>query len=105
MDGSTIILATVGDPVAQVQTPVRMPELFAERGINATWVPLHITPPHLPVLAAMLREVENVRGCSVTVPHKVAMMALVDRLTPQAQLSGSLNLVRREKDGALLGDM
>ena len=31
-----------------------------------------------------LREVENFRGCSVTVPHKTAMMALVDNLTPRA---------------------
>jgi hypothetical protein len=46
------LLATVGDPVAQLQTPARMPELFAERGINATWVPLHVTPPHLPIVAA-----------------------------------------------------
>lgn len=105
MDGSTILLATVGDPVAQVQTPARMPALFAERGINATWVPMHVRAEHLPAVAAMLRGVENLRGLSVTVPHKVAMVALVDALTPRAQLSGSLNLVRREPDGTLLGDM
>ena len=105
MDGRTLLLATVGDPVAQLQTPARMPELFAERGINATWVPLHVTPPHLPIVVAMLREVENFRGCSVTVPHKTAMMGLVDSLTPRAVLSGGLNLVRRELDGRLTGDM
>ncbi|MBV8900072.1 MAG: hypothetical protein JOY92_08185 [Verrucomicrobia bacterium] len=27
---------------------------------------------------------ENFRGCSVTVPHKTAMMARVDNLTPRA---------------------
>ena len=105
MDGSTILLATVGDPVAQVQTPERMPRLFAERGINAAWVPLHVQAGHLPVVAAMLRGVANLRGCSVTVPHKMAMMELVDALTPRAKLSGSLNLVRRETNGTLLGDM
>jgi shikimate dehydrogenase len=105
MDGRTLLLATVGDPVAQLQTPARMPELFAERGINATWVPLHVKALHLPIVAAMLREVENFRGCSVTVPHKTAMMALVDTLTPRAVLSGGLNLVRRELNGRLTGDM
>jgi shikimate dehydrogenase len=105
MDGDTLLLATVGDPVAQVQTPARMPALFAERGVNATWVPLHVTPANLGIVAAMLRGVENFRGCSVTVPHKVAMMALVDTLTPRAILSGGVNLVRREKDGRLTGDM
>ena len=105
MDGNTIVLATVGDPVAQVQTPVRMPELFAARGINATWVPLHITPANLAVLPAMLRGIENFHGCSVTVPHKMAMLALVDRATPRAVLSAGLNLVRREADGTLTGDM
>jgi shikimate dehydrogenase len=105
MDGSTLVLATVGDPVVQVQTPGRMPELFAERNINATWVPLHVKAANLPVIVAMLRQVENFRGCSITVPHKVAMMALVDRPTPRALVSGSLNLVRREADGTLTGDM
>lgn len=105
MDGSTLLLATVGDPVAQLQTPSKMPELLAERGINATWLPLHVTPRNLPVVTTMVREVENFLGFSVTVPHKVAMMPLVDKLTPRAQLSGSLNLVRRESDGTLLGDM
>ena len=56
-------------------------------------------------LPPCLREVENFRGCSVTVPHKTAMMALVDTLTPRAVLSGGLNLVRREPDGRLAGDM
>ena len=105
MDGSTLLLATVGDPVAQVQTPARMPGLFVEHGINATWVPLHVTAPHLPVVAAMLRQVENFRGCSVTVPHKASMMTLVDRLTPRAMLAGGVNVVRREADRTLTGDM
>lgn len=105
MDGSTMLLATIGDPVAQLQTPSRMPQLLAERGINATWLPLHVTPRNLPVATAMVREIENFLGFSVTVPHKTAMMALVDKLTPRALLSGSLNLVRREPDGTLLGDM
>jgi len=88
--------SSVGDPVTQVQTPVRMPPLWAERSIDATWIPLRIGPQQLPLLAAMLRRVENFRGRSVTVPHRVAIMALVDRLT-RAELSGSLKLVRREE--------
>jgi shikimate dehydrogenase len=105
MDGNTVLLATVGDPVSQVQTPVRMPPLFEARAINATWVPLHVHPDNLQVIVAMLRGVENFRGCNITVPHKVAMMALVDHLTPRAEVSGGVNLVRREQDGSLTGDM
>ncbi len=105
MDGNTILLATVGDPVAQVQTPARMPELFAARGINATWVPLHVTAANLPLVPAMLRGIGNFRGCSITVPHKMAMLTLVDRATPRARLSAGVNLVRREADGSLTGDM
>lgn len=105
MDGSTLLLATVGDPVAQVKTPARMPALFAERGVNAAWVPLHVTPANLPVVTAMLRGVENFRGLSVTVPHKTAIMQLVDTVTPRATAAGGANLVRREADGTLTGDM
>lgn len=105
IDGSTRLFATIGDPVAQIQTPLLMPPLFAARGINATWVPMHVRPAMLPAALAMLRTVENFGGLTVTVPHKAAALALIDHPTPRARLAGSINLVRREPDGTLTGDM
>jgi shikimate dehydrogenase len=37
-------------------------------------------------------------------PHKVTTVALVDAITPTAEIAGSCNAVRRETDGTLLGD-
>lgn len=55
---------------------------------------------------AALRLLGNLDGLVVTVPHKVAMLGLVDRLSDRAGLAGALNhLARREPDGAWLGDM
>ena len=39
----------------------------------------------------------------VTVPHKIAMVELCDALEPSARLMGAVNIVRRERDGKLLG--
>lgn len=43
------------------------------------------------------------RGVNVTVPHKVAAAALVDRLEPEARATRSVNTITIEDDGTLTG--
>lgn len=50
-------------------------------------------------------EKPDVLGANVTVPHKAAMVDVVDRLTAAAAAAGAVNTVFRSKDGAeLIGD-
>src|SRR5262249_45818883 len=59
----------------------------------------------LPVMLKALSEMHNLGGFTVTIPHKTAILPLLGRLTKRAQASGSVNLVKRDKDGTLAGDV
>ncbi|MEJ2457834.1 MAG: shikimate dehydrogenase [Novosphingobium sp.] len=43
------------------------------------------------------------RGCNVTMPHKLAILPLLDRLDPLAARIGAVNTVVRKADGTLTG--
>lgn len=103
--GSTRCLALIGHPVEQVRSPPAFNRWFAEQGIEAVIFPVDLAPQMLPDFFAMLRGWHNCIGLSVTMPHKAAALALVDDCTPRARQSGALNIVRRDPDGRLVGDM
>lgn len=48
---------------------------------------------------------KNLGGFIVTVPHKTAVAKLCDELGTAGQAIGSVNTVRRTKDGRLIGEM
>lgn len=103
--GHTRLYAIVGDPVAQVQTPQAINRLLADRGIDGVLVPLHVAAADLAAFAASLRRLKNFGGMVVTVPHKTAMAALCDSISPAAAAVGAVNVVRREADGRLVGEI
>lgn len=104
-DGESLIFATVGDPIAQAKAPAMMSALLAKRGINGLWLPIAASPAALGSVLEAVRQWRNFAGLSITIPHKGAAIHLVDRATRRAQASGGINIVRREADGSLLGDM
>jgi shikimate dehydrogenase len=105
IDGNTLIFATPGDPVAQVRLPEVMEAVFAALGVNAVWVPMHVGPEGLAAVLQGLRTIRNFRGITVAIPYKPTVGAMLDRLTPRAQAAGSVNLVRLDPDGKLVGDI
>jgi shikimate dehydrogenase len=105
IDGNTLIFATAGDPVAQVRLPEVMAAVFAALGVNAVWLPMHVGPEGLAAVLQGLRTIRNFRGITVAIPYKPTVVAMVDRLTPRAQAAGSVNLIRLDPDGRLLGDI
>lgn len=105
IDGNTQIFATPGNPVAQVRLPEVMEAVFAALRVNAVWIPMHVEPAGLAAVLQGLRTIRNFRGITVAIPYKPTVAALLDRLTPRAEAAGSVNLVRLEPDGKLLGDI
>lgn len=105
IDGNTLIYSTAGNPVAQVRLPQVMEGVFRELGHNAVWVPMHVDHEGLKVVVHALRAMRNFRGMTVAIPHKPAVGAMLDRLSRRAQAAGAVNLVRREPDGTLYGDI
>ena len=99
IDGRTILYGVVGDPVSQVRAPELLNPLLAAAGRNAVVVPLHVPSGRLPEIFASLRELDNLAGLLVTVPHKVEAAGLADRRSPDVNLIGTANVLRRDPDG------
>ncbi|MGE0231281.1 MAG: shikimate dehydrogenase [Flavobacteriaceae bacterium] len=104
LDGETRLVGIIGDPVAQARSPGPLTGALQARGVNAVNLPLHVRPQDLAAVVGALRKIPNVVGHILTVPHKFAGLALVDRLSPTAAAAGAVNVIRREADGAWLGD-
>ncbi|HXH20652.1 MAG TPA: shikimate dehydrogenase [Dehalococcoidia bacterium] len=96
------LAALIGYPLAHSVTPAMHAAAFGALGIDARcekWV----TPPdELPATVAKLRAPEML-GANVTVPHKEAVIPLLDRLDESARLIGAVNCIARAGDGALSG--
>jgi len=105
VNGATRLYGTIGDPIRQLRATAVMGEVFAAVGANAVWLPFEGGPELLPLMLDALSKMRNLGGFTVTIPHKTAVLPLLARATTRAQASGSVNLVRREKDGTLSGDI
>ncbi len=98
----TSLYVLVGKPVAGNPTQEMLEAAFAAAGLDARYVSLEVEPDALPDAVRGLRGL-GVRGAHVTVPHKVAVVPLLDRLTQAARLAGAVNCIKRDGD-ELIGD-
>jgi len=103
--GHTKIFAIIADPIAQVRTPEVFNAYCAAKGIDGILVPVHVGADGLDAVIAGFRQMKNLGGFIVTVPHKTAVAALCDELGTAGELVGAVNAVRRESDGRLIGNM
>jgi shikimate dehydrogenase len=96
------VYALLGQPVAGNPTRQMVEAAWRAAGVDAQYVDLEVEPAALPDAFRGLRAL-GFDGGHVTRPHKIAAVALVDRLTPSAAAVGAVNCLRREDDG-LAGD-
>lgn len=93
----------IGDPIAQSKSPAIHGYWLGQLGIDADYRACHVTAEGLAAYLAERREDAAWRGCNVTMPHKQAIMPLLDRLDPLAARVGAVNTVVRGADGLLGG--
>ena len=75
-------------------------EKFAREGIDAQYLNFEI--PDATMLLDILRENPELRGLNVTLPHKQAVIPLLDELSDEAREIGAVNVIRVRK-GKLKG--
>lgn len=102
--GKSKIMFVLADPVDHVRASAVLNNHFAAIGEDIVTSPLHVRPQGLPAVIAAIRCMDNVVGFGVTIPHKVAVMPLLDDVTPNAGAIGAVNFVKRTRDGQLIGD-
>ena len=103
--GHTRIFAILADPVHHVRTPQAINAFCVRTGFDGVMIPIYVAPEGLAAMLAALRAMRNLGGFVVTVPHKVAIVDLLDEVSPHARAIGAVNCVRREADGRLVGTM
>ncbi len=102
--GKTRILFMLGDPVAHIMGSALFNDHFRAQAIDAAVSPLHVAPGDLAQVVTTIRLLRNVAGFGVTIPHKIAVLPLLDEISQRARHVGAVNFVRREPDGRLTGD-
>lgn len=104
LSGATRLYAILGDPIAQVASPRLFNSAFRRLGVDAILVPFHVAPEGLAAVLEAFRFGRNFDGLVVTVPHKIAIAALIDEVGPLGRRIGALNAIRKLPDGRLAGD-
>lgn len=98
----TKYVALYGDPVAGNPTSRMQNAAFEALGLDWRYLDLRVEEAALPAAVTAAR-VLGFDGLNLTIPHKVAVVPLLDYLEPAAETIGAVNTVRRERDGRLVG--
>jgi shikimate dehydrogenase len=85
-------------PAGHSLSPPMHDAAFAALGMDARYEAWDVPPSDLAGAVARLRD-PDVLGANVTVPHKRAVMDLLDRLAPEARTIGAVNVVRKTASG------
>lgn len=91
-----------GHPVAENPTGVMQEAAFAALGLNWRYLTIEVLPEDLPAAVQGMRAM-HFAGINCTIPHKVAVLPLLDEVAPNARLMGAVNTVRREGE-RLIGE-
>jgi len=102
LSGKARLAGVIGWPVSHSRSP-RLHGFWLEQlGIDGAYLPLAVAPENLEMVIRALPRM-GFRGVNLTVPHKEAVMALVDELEPLATRIGAVNTIAVRDDGSLLG--
>src|SRR5260221_6907545 len=97
IDRHTEIIGLVGKPVHHSLSPKIHNAAFATAGVNAVYLPfeVHDADQFMRRMShPRSRELEwNLRGLSVTAPHKSAVMNCLDWIEPSAKAIGAVNTI------------
>lgn len=90
----------IGDPVAHSLSPAIHNAAYAELGLDYVYVACRVEDVQGAV--AGMRALENFRGMSVTIPHKVEVMKYMDDIADVDRSIGAINTVVHDP-GRLVG--
>ena len=98
----SIFAEVIGDPVSHTKSPV-IHQFWLERlGMMGDYAACPVTRDGLADYLATRREDPEWRGCNVTIPHKQAVLPLLDAVDPVAAKMGAVNTIVGEH-GHLVG--
>jgi shikimate dehydrogenase len=102
INGKTQLIGLIGWPVSHSFSPAMHNAAAQALGLNWVYVPLPVALEQVETAVSSLSSL-GFRGVNVTVPHKQAVMPLLDVLEPSAQGIGAVNTIVVQQDGRLIG--
>jgi 3-dehydroquinate dehydratase/shikimate dehydrogenase len=100
LDRATKVFGVIGSPIGHSLSPLMHNTGFAVRGLNAVYLPFLVDK--LSEFLAAVPEI-GIRGFSVTLPHKQAIMKCLKTCDALAADIGAVNTVTIGRDGSLHG--
>lgn len=104
LSGATRLFAIIGDPIAQVRSPAGVTQSMIDRGHDALVAPVQVAVEDVAAFVNLAKNIKNLDGILVTVPHKFACLPLCANVTPRAAFIGAVNVMARTPKG-WAGDM
>lgn len=101
LENSNTLYAVIGDPVAHSVSPAMQNAAFTAANLSERYGKYHVKPDELPEFVEFARK--NLKGFNATVPHKAALIPLLDEIAPAALAANSVNTVIN-RNGKLYGD-
>lgn len=95
----------VGWPVEHSRSPLIHGFWLKERGIAGHYGRLAVAPGGEALRATLdfIRRTPHARGCNLTLPHKIDVLDMLDRIETGAQRIGAVNTIVKLSDGTLEG--
>ncbi len=105
IDRETMITGLVGQPVMHSVSPHIHNAAFQSANMNGVYIPLEVHNLNdffKRMVDTRTRELEwNLRGLSITAPHKLEVMACLDWIEPRAKKIGAVNTIVLENEQLL----
>ena len=102
INGKNQLIGLIGWPVSHSFSPAMHNAAAQALGLNWVYVPLPVKLENVVTAVSSLPAL-GFRGVNVTVPHKQAVMPLLDALEPGAQAIGAVNTIVVGANGRLTG--
>jgi 3-dehydroquinate dehydratase / shikimate dehydrogenase len=102
IDAQTEVYAVIGDPIGHSLSPPVHNAAFRAMGQNKVMVPILMPAERL---RASLAEVAwlGIKGFSITIPHKQAVLPLLNKADGAVERTGACNTMIIEADGSKVG--
>jgi shikimate dehydrogenase len=91
------LYGVIGNPIAHSMSPLMHNDAFKENGLESHYQPFEVRSEDLEKAVEGLK-VLGVKGFNVTIPHKRAIMPLLDEVDPLAKAIGAVNTVVRKEN-------
>jgi shikimate dehydrogenase len=98
---ATRLVCLIGHPVDHSRSPLMHNAAFEAQGIDMRYVAFDVSSEELPQAIGGLRAL-GIVGANITVPHKEAVLSLLDTVDPTARSIGAVNTIVNQ-DGVLSG--